>query len=94
MELNKENIFNELHKLYSGIPESIINKPLLLCFNVKTNNIYKIAYAIKFGYSLPEKLNFMGIQIIIDNTINDNIMYITEKNNLQSSYAISTKERT
>jgi hypothetical protein len=78
MELNRENIFNEIWKLYAAIPQSIIYKPLFLFFNENTYNIYKIGYGIKFGYSLPENLNFMGIQIIVDNSINDNVMYIKE----------------
>lgn len=81
MELNRDNIFFEIEKLYTSIPQSIFDKPLLLWCNKNTYNIYKIAYASKFGYSLPEKLNYIGIQIMVNNTIENNIMYISEKNN-------------
>ena len=79
MELNIHNIFQELEKLYLSIPENIINKHCLLFCNQKTYNIYKLAYALKYGYSLPNNLNYIGINIIVDDTIIDNFMYIIEK---------------
>lgn len=81
MELNRNNIFFEIFKLYTSIPQSIFDKPLILWCNKNTYNIYKIAYADKFGYSLPEKLNYIGIEIMVNNDIKDNVMFIAEKNN-------------
>jgi len=81
MELNKENIFNELQKTYAAIPDNILLKTLCLLCNKKTYHIYKIAYALNFGYSLPDNLNYMGIKIIIDDSVNDNFIYIIPKEN-------------
>lgn len=77
-ELNINNIFNELGKLRDAIPTELLKKDIVIVCNYNNFNIYKTAYCLKFGYSLPADLNFMGIRFIIDKFTPDNVMQIIE----------------
>lgn len=79
IELNVVNIFDELFKVYSSIAQNKINKEIVLIVNNNTFNIYKYAYALKFGYSLPTNLNYMGYDFYISETVNNNEIIATEK---------------
>ncbi len=77
--LTQENIFYELKRGYHAIPLDCLNTDLVLKFNTWTFELYKWAYAHRFGYSLPAPINFMGIEIEIDNHMKDNYYEISSK---------------
>lgn len=85
-ELNINNIFNELGKLHDAIPTELLKKDIVIVCNYNTFNIYKTAYCLKFGYSLPTDLNFMGIRFMVNKFTPDNVMGIS-----QSPYLNQTK---
>jgi hypothetical protein len=76
IELNINNIFNELGKLHDAIPTELLKKDIVIVCNYNTFNIYKTAYCLKFGYSLPTDLNFMGIRFFVNKFTPDNVMQI------------------
>lgn len=78
IELNINNIFNELGKLHAALPTELLKKDIVIFCNYNTLNIYKTAYCLKFGYSLPTDLNFMGIRFMINKFTPDNVMGISE----------------
>jgi len=78
IELNINNIFNELAKLHAALPNEFLKKDLVLICNYNTFNIYKTAYCLNFGYSLPSDLNYMGIHFVKDKFTPDNVMQICE----------------
>lgn len=78
IELNINNIFNELGKLRDAITNELLKKDIVIVCNYNTFNIYKTAYCLKFGYSLPNDLNFMGIRFVIDKFTPNNVIQMIE----------------
>ncbi len=76
IELNINNIFNELAKLHAILTDEDLKKDIVIFCNYNTFNIYKTAYCLKFGYSLPTDLNFMGIRFFVNRITPDNVMGI------------------
>ena len=76
VELNINNIFNELAKLHAALTDEDFKKDLFLLCNYNTLNIYKSAYGLNFGYSLPTDLNYMGIKFLAWNFSPDNYIEV------------------
>ncbi len=70
--LNTENIFSELLRAYATLTEEQLDMKHVLIWNSKTHQIYKLAYGMKYGFSINEDLNFLGMDIIIDNKMENN----------------------